>query len=285
MNSQEGLKDTFRNMRKQGSEPTMVTQSMENILAKTFRLRADRVYIPALKNSHPAFMFWLEKLKPNEKLPRGKFFKRYAFIKVHTKTGHCVSVEAASAGIKQNGGAVAPIALAGASGLIAWSNKIMFKTSLAMIVLVLSSHVFAVGVPVINPDKPIKISESTIYSCDKNGNALETGSPMRYKNKPVTCRNDNLWADDKALNFIDLAEDYFSNSKAATQAVINTDAINELKQIRAILEKNEVKMYTCTDGNKQYTAGVYVTIEGAIYHCKVKDNHAEWELVPRTFKQ
>lgn len=100
MNSQEGLKDTFRNMRKQGSEPTMVTQSMENILAKTFRLRADRVYIPALKNSHPAFMFWLEKLKPNEKLPRGKFFKRYAFIKVHTKTGHCVSVEAASAGIK-----------------------------------------------------------------------------------------------------------------------------------------------------------------------------------------
>lgn len=160
----------------------------------------------------------------------------------------------------------------------------MFKASLTIIMLVLSSHVFAVGVPVIHPDKPIKISESTIYSCDKNGNALETGSPMHYKNKPVICRNDNLWADDKALNFIDLTEDYFSNSKVATQAVINTDAINELRQIRAILEKNEVKMYSCTDGNKQYTAGVYVTIEGAIYHCKVKDNHAEWELVPRTFK-
>ncbi|EMT0530681.1 hypothetical protein WMB34_004324 [Enterobacter kobei] len=104
MNSQEGLKDTFRNMRKQGSAPTMVTQSMENILAKTFRLRADRDYIPALKNSHPVFMFWIEKLKPNEKLPRGKFFRRYAFIKVNTKTGHCVSVADASVGMNNDNG-------------------------------------------------------------------------------------------------------------------------------------------------------------------------------------
>jgi hypothetical protein len=163
---------------------------------------------------------------------------------------------------------------------IAWSNIIMFKASLTIIMLVLSSHVFAVGVPVIHPDKPIKISESTIYSCDKNGNALETGSPMRYKNKPVICRNDNLWADDKALNFIDLTEDYFSNPKAATQAVINTDAINELRQIRAILEKNEVKMYSVltviSNTRQEYTLqlrGRYITarlkiimLNGSLFH-------------------
>lgn len=96
MNNNDGFKDTLRNMRKQGSEPMMVTQSIENLMANTFRLRPDRICIPVLKDYHPAFRFWLEKLKPNEKLPRGKYFRRYAFLKSIINAGHCVSVPDAS---------------------------------------------------------------------------------------------------------------------------------------------------------------------------------------------
>ncbi|WP_156118179.1 hypothetical protein [Enterobacter sp. ZOR0014] len=119
----------------------------------------------------------------------------------------------------------------------------MFKMSLALIMLGLSCSVFAVGIPVINPGKPIKISESAIYSCDSNGNALEEGSAMRYKNKTVICRNDNLWADGKALSFVDVTsevigeaiktqEDMKSNGNSVD--VININAIykNGLQTIK-----------------------------------------------------
>lgn len=89
----------------------------------------------------------------------------------------------------------------------------MFKMSLALIMLGLSCFVSAVGIPVIDPGKPIKISKSAFYSCDQAGNALDTGRPMRYKNKSVTCRNDNLWADGKVLSFIDVTTDFLRNAE------------------------------------------------------------------------
>ncbi|EJF5320691.1 hypothetical protein M8K93_004081 [Escherichia coli] len=95
----------------------------------------------------------------------------------------------------------------------------MFKTSVAIIMLGLSCSVSAVGIPVIDPGKPIKISESAFYSCDQAGNALDTGRPMRYQNKAVVCRNDNLWVDGKALSFIDVTSDFLKKSEAAAQSV------------------------------------------------------------------
>lgn len=95
----------------------------------------------------------------------------------------------------------------------------MFKMSLVITMLTLSCSVSAVGIPVIDPSKPIKISESTFYSCDQTGNALDTGRAMRYQNKAVTCRNDNLWVDGKALSFIDVATDFLKNSETAAQDV------------------------------------------------------------------
>lgn len=73
-------------------------------------------------------------------------------------------------------------------------------------------------------------------------------------------------------------------SMAAAQPVVDVDSLNELKQIRAVLEQNNVKTYTCMDGDKQYTAGLFATINGADYRCTVKGDHAEWDMIPRTFK-
>ncbi|HHQ6086795.1 TPA: hypothetical protein ACSR08_004372 [Enterobacter asburiae] len=82
MYNNDGLKDTLRNMRKQGSEPMMVTQSIENLMANTFRMRPNRICIPVLKDSHPAFRFWLEKLKPNENSREGNISGDMHFLKI-----------------------------------------------------------------------------------------------------------------------------------------------------------------------------------------------------------
>ncbi|EIX3679443.1 hypothetical protein MJ960_000678 [Salmonella enterica] len=82
------------------------------------------------------------------------------------------------------------------------------KSSSIIIMLGVSCVVSAVGVPIIDPSAPIKISKSTIYTCDSNGYALEEGRVMSYQNKTVICRNDNLWADEKALSFMDLTSEF-----------------------------------------------------------------------------
>ncbi len=59
----------------------------------------------------------------------------------------------------------------------------------------------------------------------------------------------------------------------AAQPVIDVDSLNELKQIRAILEQNVQKNFTCTDGEKSYTAGMDVNRNGNQYKCEVKGDH------------
>ncbi|EOZ5728410.1 MULTISPECIES: hypothetical protein [Enterobacter cloacae complex] len=67
----------------------------------------------------------------------------------------------------------------------------------------------------------------------------------------------------------------------AAQPVIDVDSLNELKQIRAILEQNVQKNFTCTDGEKSYTAGMDVNRNGNQYKCEVKGDHTEWVFIPR----
>lgn len=62
----------------------------------------------------------------------------------------------------------------------------------------------AVGIPVIDPGAPIKVSESSSYSCDENDKALYNGTPLHLENKAVTCHDDNLFLNGKSLSFIDI---------------------------------------------------------------------------------
>ncbi|HHL2713099.1 TPA: hypothetical protein ACQ39K_004746 [Yersinia enterocolitica] len=72
-----------------------------------------------------------------------------------------------------------------------------------------------------------------------------------------------------------------SFSALAAQPVSDIEVVNELKQIRSILEKNTQKNYTCTDGEKNYTVGLSITKDGATYRCDLKGDHTEWAYVPR----
>lgn len=64
----------------------------------------------------------------------------------------------------------------------------------------------------------------------------------------------------------------------AGTAVTDVDATNELKQIRLLLENNMAKPYTCTDGEKNYTAGIFLKLNNSLYKCEMKGDHAEWQI-------
>ncbi|EGZ8458134.1 hypothetical protein JJL91_002599 [Salmonella enterica] len=81
MNNNDWVKATLSYMRKQVTQQTIATQTMESLMATTFRMPPDKIYIKCLKNSCPAFMFWLEKLNAGERLPRGKYFRRHGLLK------------------------------------------------------------------------------------------------------------------------------------------------------------------------------------------------------------
>ncbi|MBA7754710.1 hypothetical protein HV355_22480 [Enterobacter sp. RHBSTW-01064] len=68
---------------------------------------------------------------------------------------------------------------------------------------------------------------------------------------------------------------------AAPQPVIDTDAVAQLTEIRNILLTNQQKVYACSDGEKLYTVGLQIKHDGSEYKCVLKNDHAEWEVVPR----
>ncbi|HEY4436106.1 MAG TPA: hypothetical protein VGN40_08070 [Lelliottia sp.] len=68
---------------------------------------------------------------------------------------------------------------------------------------------------------------------------------------------------------------------AAPQPVVDTDAVAQLTEIRNILLTNQQKVYACSDGEKLYTVGLQIKHDGSEYKCVLKNDHAEWEVVPR----
>lgn len=60
--------------------------------------------------------------------------------------------------------------------------------------------------------------------------------------------------------------------------VTDTEVVNELKQIREQLMQNAAKAYTCTDGEKNYTAGIFLKFNNSLYKCEMKGDHAEWQI-------
>ncbi|EHZ0788480.1 hypothetical protein K5H10_000789 [Escherichia coli] len=73
----------------------------------------------------------------------------------------------------------------------------------------------AVGIPIPDTTTPIKVSVSKNYKCDDKGNAFSKQDNGDYNlMKGITCHNDNLWRDGKAMNFIDMinyvADEYYN---------------------------------------------------------------------------
>lgn len=74
----------------------------------------------------------------------------------------------------------------------------------------------------------------------------------------------------------------FSTFAMATpQPVVDVDALKQLTEIRNILASSQQKVYTCSDGEKSYTVGLKVKHNDEEYKCVLKNDHAEWEIVPR----
>jgi hypothetical protein len=82
------------------------------------------------------------------------------------------------------------------------------KIIITAFMLAFGNTAFSTGIPMIDPAAPIKVSESRSYSCNdgKAMQLLDSGhiQLMVYGNKSVSCHDDNLWLDGKALSFVDL---------------------------------------------------------------------------------
>lgn len=47
----------------------------------SLKVHLNPIRISVCKDSNPAFEFWVDKLQPGEKLPRGKYFRACEFIR------------------------------------------------------------------------------------------------------------------------------------------------------------------------------------------------------------
>lgn len=81
------------------------------------------------------------------------------------------------------------------------------KRSLSFLcaVVLLTPIAHASGIPLINFEEPLKVSESSSYRCGSDGEGLVKQDTGEYRPlKDVTCHDDHLWQGDKALTFIDM---------------------------------------------------------------------------------
>ncbi|EFQ8828043.1 hypothetical protein HZN30_004346 [Salmonella enterica] len=80
------------------------------------------------------------------------------------------------------------------------------KRSLSILfVVVLLTPVAHAGIPLMNTEEPLKVSESSSYRCGSDGEGLVKLDTGEYRPlKDVTCHDDHLWQGDKALTFIDM---------------------------------------------------------------------------------
>ncbi len=70
---------------------------------------------------------------------------------------------------------------------------------------VLLTPVAYAGIPLMNTEEPLKVSESSSYRCGSDGEGLVKQDTGEYRPlKDVTCHDDHLWQGDKALTFIDM---------------------------------------------------------------------------------
>ncbi|WP_158782805.1 hypothetical protein [Pantoea sp. BAV 3049] len=79
------------------------------------------------------------------------------------------------------------------------------KTSIFLVAMLTTPALFAADIQTDDPAKPIKISENTNYFCSKDGKGLVKKNNGDYKPlKNVTCHDDYLWLNGKALGVMDM---------------------------------------------------------------------------------
>jgi hypothetical protein len=81
----------------------------------------------------------------------------------------------------------------------------MKKPVLFFLLLTASTAVSAVGIPLIDPAAPIKVSESSGYRCGDDGKGYVKNDGawqlLSFREGDVTCHDDHLWFKGKALSF------------------------------------------------------------------------------------
>lgn len=81
----------------------------------------------------------------------------------------------------------------------------MNKSVFFILALTASTTVSAVGIPLIDPAAPIKVSESSGYRCgaDGKGYVLNDGKwqLINFREGDVTCHDDRLWFKGNPMSF------------------------------------------------------------------------------------
>lgn len=86
----------------------------------------------------------------------------------------------------------------------------MKKAIIFLLALTANTTVLATGIPLIDPTAPIKVSESSIYSCGSDGKAYALDDddgelrPLAFSGVAVTCHDDQLWFEKRPVSFNDL---------------------------------------------------------------------------------
>lgn len=159
-------------------------------------------------------------------------------------------------------------------------DSVILKMSLVITMLGVSCGVSAVGIPIVDLSAPIKISESSSYSCDGNGNALDEGKPMHYKNQGVTCRNDNLFAGGKALSFMDLTSDFMSEAIKVQEERKIKGSASPIKVVSLNDFTGDNQALMVRDIKKQCDYHVTITkSEKSVEWHGVTQPQSRWELV------
>ncbi|TDN48090.1 hypothetical protein [Scandinavium goeteborgense] len=84
----------------------------------------------------------------------------------------------------------------------------MKKVIIFLLALTANTTVSAVGIPLIDPSTPIKVSASSGYRCgsDEKGYVLNDGKwqLISFQDIEVSCHDDHLWLKDTPLSFSDI---------------------------------------------------------------------------------
>lgn len=98
------------------------------------------------------------------------------------------------------------------------------KVSVFLVAMLTAPALFAADIRHDDPEKPIKLSESTRYICSHDGNGLVNRENGDYKPlKHVTCHDDFLWLNGKPMGVTDML------NYAAVETILNNQAVKGAK--------------------------------------------------------
>lgn len=96
----------------------------------------------------------------------------------------------------------------------------------SLLTVLFSPALYATGIPLPDTTTPIKVSVSENYKCGDKEQAFSKQDNGTYAlMKGITCHDDHLWRNGKAMTFIDVinyvADDYY-NSRVEKEHLLNS---------------------------------------------------------------